>query len=118
MARALHSRRCMKSPVEITFRGMSPSPTVETAIARWLDRLDNVHDRIQHGHVWIEKPHRHQQRGSQFEVRAVIAIPGHEVVVSQHHDDVYLAVADAFMSARRQLLDYTRTRRGAKRHAA
>jgi ribosome-associated translation inhibitor RaiA len=106
----------MKTPLEITFLGMSPSPTVETAIERWLERMENVYDRIQHCHVWIEIPHHHQQRGGEFEVRLVVAIPGRDLVVSHQHEDVYLAVADAFTAARRQLLDQARIRR--EHHAA
>lgn len=117
LARSLHPRVFMKFPFEITFRGMSPSASVEAAIVRRLERLENVYDRIQFCHTWIEQPH-HQETGSQFEVRLVVAIPGHDVVATQHHDDVYVAVANAFTSARRQLIAHTRIRRGAKRYAA
>ena len=118
LARSLHLRVFMKSPLEITFRGMSHSDSVATDVAGWLERLDSIHDRIQHCHVWIDQPHHHHQTGSQFEVRVVVAIPGHDVVATQNHDDVYVAISDAFTSARRQLLDHLEIRRDAKRDVA
>lgn len=115
----------MSIPVEITFRGMSPSLAVEAAVERWMGRLEHVDDQIQRCSVWIELPHRHQRRGARFDVRIVLAIPGREITVAQDpgrsesHDDVYLAIADAFLAARRQLQDHAQIRRGnVKTHAA
>jgi len=115
----------MPIPVEITFRGMLPSPAVEVAVTRWMDRLEHAYDRIQRCHVWIDLPHRHQHRGARFQVRIALSVPGHEIAVvhdpgrSDIHDNVYPAIADAFQAARRQLQDYARIRRGdVKAHVA
>jgi ribosomal subunit interface protein len=110
----------MHVPLEITFRGMSPSPAVESAVATWMERLRHVYDRIQNCHVWIDLPHRHRRRGSRFHVTISLALPDAASVVSQdEHSDVYLALAHAFVAARRQLQDHARIRRGdIKHHAA
>jgi len=110
----------MQVPPEITFRGMTPSPSVAAAVATWVERLTHVYDRIQDCHVWIDLPHRHRRRGARFQVKISLAVPAAERVVSHDEDnDVYLALADAFVAARRQLQDHARIRRGdIKHHAA
>ena len=98
---------------------MAPSTFVDVAVATWLERLSHVCDRIQHCHVWIDLPHRHR-RGLPFQVKLMLAVPGTDgVVVHAESIDVYLAIADAFLTARRQLQDIAQMRRGeVKRHAA
>jgi ribosome-associated translation inhibitor RaiA len=115
----MHLLLSMQAPLEITFRGMAPSTFVDVAVATWLERLSHVCDRIQHCHVWIDLPHRHR-RGLPFQVKLMLAVPGTDgVVVHAESIDVYLAIADAFLTARRQLQDIAQMRRGeVKRHAA
>jgi len=110
----------MQAPLEITFRGMEPSTFVEAAIATWVERLGHVYDRIQDCHVWIDLPHRHRRHGAQFRVTIRLAVPEAEPITSHdEHTDIYLALADAFVAARRQLQDHARIRRGdVKHHAA
>jgi ribosomal subunit interface protein len=109
----------MQAPNEITFRGMEPSPSVEAAVATYVERLGHVCDRIQHCHVWIDQPHHHRRRGAEFQVKITLAIPGAEIAVThEEHSDVYLALADAFTAVRRQLQDHVRIRRGEIKHHA
>lgn len=109
----------MQAPLEITFRGMAPSAFVEAAAATWLERLSHVSDRIQHCHVTVDLPHR-RRRGLPFHVTLALSIPGSEsIVVHGERADVYLAIADTFLTARRRLQDLAQIRRGdVKRHAA
>jgi ribosome-associated translation inhibitor RaiA len=108
----------MSVPLAITFHGMLPSPAVEVAISRWVDRLERVYDRIQRCHVWIDQPHRHQRQGARFQVRIALSVPGREIAVvhdpgrSDVHDSIYPAIADAFGAVRRQLQEHAQIRRG------
>jgi hypothetical protein len=113
----------MQSPLEITFRGMSPSRSVEGAVARWLARLEQTCDRIQSCSVVIEQPHHHRARGNRFHVRIDLTVPGTKIAVSRDterdpgHENAYVAVADAFRTARRLLQEHARIQRsGANRH--
>lgn len=113
----------MSIPVEIVFRGMAPSKSVEGAVQRWIDRLEHAYARIVRCHVVIEVPHRHHRQGACFHVGVEITAPERTVVVSRDpardpaHEDVYVAIADAFRAARRQLLDHAQVQRGeVKRH--
>jgi ribosome-associated translation inhibitor RaiA len=68
--------------------------------------------------VAIESPHKHQYKGKLYHVVVDVHVPGKEIVVSrapddqQAHEDVYVAIRDAFDAARRQIQDYVRIRRG------
>ena len=63
--------------------------------------------------VVVEAPHKHHHQGKQFNVRIDIGVPGNEIVVNRdHHEDVYVALRDAFDAAKRQLEDYARITRG------
>lgn len=110
----------MQAPLEITFRGIDPSPSVEAIATAWGARLDHLCDRIQRCHVWIDLPHRHHRHGAAFQVKIDLTIPGAEIVVTQAgDDDVYAVLDDAFVAVRRQLHDRLRIRRGdVKHHAA
>ncbi len=104
---------------DITFREIDSSPAVEEAVQRWADRLERIYDRIVSCHVTIERPHRHQrQQSEQFHVSLRVEVPGAELANTHHtHRDIYVAIADAFRTARRQLQDFVDVRRGfVKRH--
>ena len=108
----------MRPPLEITFRGMLASEAVEAMVTRWFARLERVFDRVHHCAVTIELPHRSQHQGAMFHVKVELGVPDATIVVSRDHgadpshEDVYVAIADAFHAARRQLQSYAANRRG------
>jgi len=107
----------MKIPLEIVFRGIEPSPAVESRIRELAARLETFSSHIIHCHVAVEAPHRHQQQGRLFDVALRITVPGDEIVIQRAdsadhaHEDVFVALRDAFKAARRRLQDYERRRR-------
>jgi len=114
----------MQTPLDITFRGMEPSAAVEDAIHRWATRLEHTCDRIERCGVVVEMPHRHHRHGSTFRILIVLGIPDGTIVVSRDpgrdhtHENVYVAIADAFRAARRQLEERIQIQRGdVKLHA-
>ena len=117
------SPRIVQIPLEITFLGMSPSPAVEVVIRRWISRLEDDYGRLHRCAVLIDQPHQHHERRRRFHVKVDLTVPGYEIAVSRDperdvaHRDVYVALADAFRAARRQLHDHARIQRGdVKRH--
>lgn len=112
----------MQFPVDITFRGMGTSPSVEASVRRWAERLDHVFDRIVRCAVVIEVPHKSHRHGQTFHVRVEVVIPARTISVDRDpgrdpgHEDVYVAIADAFRAARRQLQDHARIARGEVKH--
>lgn len=108
----------MQIPLQISFRGMEPSPAVELKVRERVTKLERFSDRITSCRVVVESPHRRHHQGKLFHVRVDLAVPGSELAVSrepaQHHEheDVYVAIRDAFDAAQRQLEDHTRRHRG------
>src|SRR6187455_2027021 len=113
----------MQIPVEVTFKEIEHSTAVEARIRELAARLERVFDRVIRCDVVVETPHRHQNKGRQFHVRVRLTVPGGELVVSHDpgpdgaHEDVYVALRDAFLASRRQLEDHVRKlRRETKVH--
>lgn len=91
--------------ITTTFRDMPPSTGLQQAAERWVTRLEQVYDRIVDCQVTIERL-RHHLHGSPFQVRIDLALHGANLSVAQSSKDAYVAVADAFRAARKQLLDH------------
>ena len=115
----------MQLPLQVTFRNMDASPMVEVAVREKSEKLDRFIDRIMGCHVTIEAPNRRQHKGKLYHVRIDITVPGGEIIVNKEkpknhaHEDVYVAIRDAFNAAKRQLEDHSRKRRGdVKTHEA
>ncbi len=103
----------MQGPVQITYRGMPSSAALEEAVRERAAKLEQFYARIGSCRVVIEQPARHQQRGKEFVVHVDLKVPGGEIAVNRdHHEDVYVALRDAFDAARRKLEEYARTQRG------
>lgn len=132
----------MENPLKITFRNMPPTPAIEETIREKAAKLESYYDRILGCRVVVEAPHRHHHKGKAYLVRIDLTVPGGELVInrgpsrlnaaklrdpeladkdlaeshqpSKHaaHEDLYVAIRDAFNSAARKLQDYARKRRG------
>jgi ribosomal subunit interface protein len=103
----------MKQALQITFHGMDRSDAVEQAARRKAEHLDRFAADIMACHVMVELLQKHQHQGRPFGVRIDLTLPGHELVVNRvEHEDVYVALRDAFDDMKRQLEDVVRQRRG------
>lgn len=108
----------MKIPLQITFRHMDPSPAVEAAIRKHAERLDRFSDRVMACRVVVEAPHKHHWKGRLYDIRIDLTVPGEEIPVTHTgpqdhaHEDVYVAIRDAFNTAARLLEDHARRFRG------
>ena len=128
----------MKIPLQITFRNIPPSEAIENNVREKAAKLDSLYDGIVSCRVIVEAPHRHHHKGKAYQVSIDITVPGGEIVVnrapkrldgprpeelenlieshepSKHgaHEDLYVAIRDAFNAATRQLQDHARRRRG------
>ena len=107
----------MKLPLQIVFRNMGPSEAIEAKVHERAQKLDRFYEHIMSCRVVIEESHKHHERGNLYHVRIDMKVPDAEIVANRepdaHHGytDVYVAIRDAFDSARRQLQDYARERR-------
>ena len=104
---------------DIIFHNMESSEAIEARVREKSQRLLKFFDRLTHCRVVIEAPHRHHHKGKIYQVKIDLGIPGRpDLVVSregrenQAHEDVYVAIRDAFDAARRQLRDVTQIMSG------
>jgi ribosomal subunit interface protein len=113
----------MATSVQVSFRHLDYSPFIATAVRKKAARLQRFYPRITSLRVMIEPSMRRRHQGDLYHIRIDMTVPGKEIVVkrspSAHHahEDVYVAIRDAFDAARRQLEDYVRVNfRGRQRH--
>lgn len=109
----------MQIPLQITFRRMEPSSALEARIREQTEKLERYHDHVISCRVVVEAPHAHHHQGKLYQVRLDIRVPNHELAVTHErpqdhaHEDVYVAIRDAFDAAARRLEDLIRRERGA-----
>ena len=133
----------MQVPLQITFRDMEPLAEAEECIREEAARLETFYSRIMGCRVTVEVPHRHHRKGRLYHIRIDLTLPGKELVIKHQpglsagirrsgaakmnkrfevgapHQNLYLAIADAFRFAGRRLQDYARRQRGdVKTHEA
>jgi cold shock CspA family protein len=104
----------MQVPIQVTFRHLQPSSFIASAVKKRANRLEKFFPRITSLRIMIEPLQRRKTQGNLYHVRIDMAVPGRELVVQRNpgrnhaHEDIYVAIRDAFDSARRQLEDFTR----------
>jgi len=114
----------MPIPLQITFRHMDSSDAVEKAIRSHAEKLDRFSERIMGCRVVVSAPHQHHRQGKLYEIRIDLRVAGEEIAVTREgpenhaHEDIYVAIRDAFNAAARVLQDHTRRFQGdVKAHA-
>ena len=108
----------MQLPLQVTFRNVEPSDSVRADIEAHAAKLHQFFDRIVSCRVAVEATTRRGQKGKLFNVRVDLGVPGREIVTngkgfkSHTHEDVRMAVKNAFTVAGRTLEGYARKLRG------
>ena len=108
----------MQTPVQVTFRNMKPTEAVEANVREKAGKLERHFERVVSCRVVVEAPHRRQTKGGLYNVRIDIGVPGKEIVVNhagprnQAHEDIYVAIRDAFNAAARRLEEHAHKIRG------
>lgn len=108
----------MQSPVQIEFDGLPPSDEVTEKIWSHIEHLEKLFPKIIDARVVVIQSHHHHQKGNLFKVRIEMNVPQKRLVVARDpqgnhaHEDVYVALRDAFQAMQRMLQDYVRKLRG------
>ncbi len=108
----------MQTPVSIAFRHIESSPALETRIQEEVAKLEHLFGRITSCHVVIEAPGHRPQQGGLFQVSVDLHGPGKEIAVTgprrkdHAHEDVHVALRDAFEAVAPRLEDHARRARG------
>jgi ribosome-associated translation inhibitor RaiA/cold shock CspA family protein len=104
----------MKLAPQITFHGLPRSDAVEADIGKHATKLDEFCDHIMSCRVTVEAPARHKRQGKLYSVHIDVKVPGGEIASTRRHEhqDVSVAIRDAFDTVKRRLEDYVRQQRG------
>lgn len=108
----------MKIPLQISFSNMTPSDAVRARIEELAARLERFHERIMSCRVVVSAPNRRQRSGRLYHVSIDLKLPGREIAITREtpqnhaHEDVYVAIRDAFEALVRRIEDVSRQRRG------
>ncbi len=108
----------MSFPVEIDFRNFERSEFVEKAVRERCEKLGQFSSDIMRCKVTVAAPHKHHAQGNLYQVSIGLHVPGTEIIINRDpgknhsHEDVYVAIRDAFDAATRKLQDHIRVRRG------
>lgn len=102
-------------PTEIVFKNMDRSDFVAERVEKEAAKLERYFERIGSLRVVIETGSHSHRKGALYQVKVHITVPpgrsidiDHSKPQSHSHEDVYVAVRDAFDAARRRLQDYVR----------
>lgn len=107
-----------QTSLEIAFRNMKPSESAEDRLRERLSKLQKIYDGITSCHVYVQAPHRNHSKGNRYEVHIEARVPGTELIVNdkpgdvRSHEDLLVAIRDAFDALERRLKKWKRQRRG------
>lgn len=109
----------MQVPLEISYRGVEKTDTLDNLIREQIGKLEKVCNRITSCAVAVERPQQHQRFGRSFRVRLDLRVPpGHEVVARREssegdvHDALPAVIRETCEAARRQLRELMDRQRG------
>jgi ribosome-associated translation inhibitor RaiA len=132
----------MKSPIQLTFHHVQPSPAISARIRTATQHLERFYGRITSCHVVITAIQRHRRHANPYRVCIELIVPGTRLVIGRRpahrvaaapnasspkaeasttdarHQDLYVAIHDAFDAARRRLEHYARKQRARQKQAA
>ncbi|MFN0318489.1 MAG: HPF/RaiA family ribosome-associated protein [Burkholderiales bacterium] len=104
----------MKIPLQIVFKDIPRSDAVEAEIQKRAAKLDQIFERLMSCRVAVGSASRHKHQGKLYKVHIDMTVPGAELVINgrHEHEDIYVAIRDAFDAAGRRLEDHARRQRG------
>lgn len=107
----------MQVPLQIKFRHMEPSAVIEDRVRDRCHKLQRFAEYVTCCRVTVDAPHTHQDKTGLYRVSIDITLPDEETGAPYHaeqqhtHENVEVAIREAFDAARRQLEDYAKQQR-------
>lgn len=108
-------------PIQIHFHNIDPSEAVEYRIRQHAEKLGQLYPKIMDCHVTIST-HKHQHQGRIYHVIIDIDVPHSKFVANRDlaknhaHEDIFVAIRDAFAAMKRQLLKFADKQEGEVKH--
>lgn len=115
----------MNEALKIQFKNCDSTRAIEKSIFDHFEKLDRHFSPIIAGKITVEKPHRSKHQGGLYRVTINLTTPGKELFVGKSpndelaHNDIYVAIRDAFLSMEKQLrTHFDQLRREVKTHTS
>lgn len=99
----------MTNEFQVVFHNIDQSDAIMDAVNKRISKLERYCDQIITGRVVLDSPHNNHHKGKVYSVGLEIHTSQKEVRVNQEqhdnhaHEDLYVAIRDAFNAAERQL---------------
>lgn len=112
----------MTNEFQVTFHNIDQTEALNDAVNKRIAKLERYCDQIITGRVVLDCPHNNHHKGKVYSVGLEIHTPSKEVRVNQDqhdnhaHEDLYVAIRDAFNAAERQLKDIDKKHRAVPHH--
>jgi ribosome-associated translation inhibitor RaiA len=115
----------MQGSVQVSFHGLDHSAAVEQRVHEKVAKLEQFCSDIISCRVTIELHHKNtantHRKGEPYHVSLNVTVPGDELVVKRapkdddlhDHEDIGIALRDAFAAMERQVKEYAERRRNA-----
>ncbi len=113
----------METEPQIVFEGFASSVAINNRIKSEIEKLERVYGRITSCRVVVNKAQNRHRHGDLYSTIVHLSLPNGKTVVANRnpsadhaHEDLYVALRDAFKAARRQLQDEACKLRGEVKH--
>ena len=99
----------MTNEFQVVYHNIDQTEAISEAVQKRIEKLGRYCDQIINGRVVLDSPHNNHHKGKVYSVTLEIHTPMLEVRVNQDqhdnhaHEDLYVAIRDAFNVAERQL---------------
>jgi len=114
----------MTNEFQVVFHNIDQSDAIADAVNKRISKLERYCDDLISGRVVLDSPHNNHHKGRVYSVGLEIHTSSKEVRVNQDqhdnhaHEDLYVAIRDAFNAAERQLKSIDKKRRSVPPHKA
>ena len=112
----------MSNEFQIVYHNIEQSDSITEAVQKRVDKLRRYCSDIIGGRVVLDCPHNNHHKGKVYSVALELQTPNKPVMVTQEqhdnhaHEDLYVAIRDAFNAAERQLKSVDKKPRKAAVH--
>ena len=99
----------MSNEFQIVFHNIDQSDAIIDSVNKRVEKLRRFNSDIIGGRVVLDSPHNNHHKGKVYSVTLELNTPSKPVVVTQEqhdnhaHEDLYVAIRDAFNAAERQI---------------
>lgn len=107
---------------QVVYHNIDQTEAISEAVQKRIDKLERYCDHIINGRVVLDSPHNNHHKGKVYSVTLELHTPTLEVRVNQDqhdnhaHEDLYVAIRDAFNVAERQLKSIDKKHRATPLH--